>query len=72
VSLRRLRGAERPWQIVLPGATREIRLSSRALLSPRLLRRAAQRAGVAPPAMSDAEMLREIARALADHLEAAA
>jgi hypothetical protein len=48
--LRRLRGCARPWHLTLGGARREIRVSSRALVTPKMLRKVAQSSGVRRPA----------------------
>jgi hypothetical protein len=62
--LRRLRGCSRPWRLTLAGARREIAVRSRALVTPRLLRRAAQLQGIAAAELSEREWLREVGRAL--------
>jgi hypothetical protein len=63
IRLRRLRGCAQPWRLTLAGARREIAVWSRALVTPRLLRRAAQLRGIAAAELSEREWLREVGRA---------
>jgi len=70
IRLRRLHGCSRPWRLTLGDARREIAVSSRALVTPRRLRRAAASLAIDLPPLSDCELLREVGRALAE-IEAA-
>jgi hypothetical protein len=63
--LRRAHNCSRPWRFVLTGARCELAVSSRALVTPRQLRKAAASHAIRLPPLSDRELLREVGKALA-------
>jgi hypothetical protein len=64
VRLRRLRGCAKPWRVMLAGARREIAVSSRALVTPRLFQRTARSQGIEAAELDEREWLCEVGRAL--------